>query len=252
MVINKSIFPIIRITFLCFLALFAVINNSYALKFYPFREQFYPSGVESNKLFFAENETDEEIAVQINMSTFELDENGEETNKQTDNFSIYPQQIILQPKQRKAIRVQWVGNKDMKIEESYRIIAEQLPVNLDKGAKSKNEIKWIVTYRGMVFVTPQNAFNDLFFSYSQVKKNNKNYLQLIFENNGTKHLRLNNSKLTIVYENGKSVIINAEDKILKDLEKSLILAQNKRSFFITPPTNSSKIKNVKFDSDKNI
>ena len=238
---------------LSLILLLITTSQSYALKFFPFRANFAPSGSESNKLFFAENNSEEKIAVQVSAQSYQMDKEGKELNSQTDEFVIYPQQMIIEPGKRRAIRVQWVGEADLKIEKAYRIIAEQLPVNLDSQTVNNNEIKLMVNYRGMVFVTPKQSYSDLGINYQKIKKDDTYYLKLLFNNKGTRHIRIYNPKLSIFNKNGKSLHYDARNQLLETVDKGLILAKTIRYFYI--PISKElflAIKNVKFDFDQNI
>ena len=74
--------------------------------------------------------------------------------------------MILPPQSTRSVRVQWIGDPNLKEERAYRIIAEQLPVNLSKEKPKSSSVKILVSYHGALFVTPpglsQNVTPDFF------------------------------------------------------------------------------------------
>ena len=86
-----------------------------AFRFSPFRSKFEPSGPESNQLFLVENNTGAPTSVQIRIANREIDVDGGETNRDNEkDFAIYPAQMILQPNSNRSIRVQWIGDPNLK------------------------------------------------------------------------------------------------------------------------------------------
>ena len=58
---------------------------------------------------------------------------GIETNQDAnDDFIVYPPQLIVPPGTQQVIRVTWIGEPEPPIELAYRLIAEQLPINLSQ------------------------------------------------------------------------------------------------------------------------
>jgi fimbrial chaperone protein len=128
----------ILISFLLLVVAFMSTTGAYAFRFSPFRAKFEPSGAKANNTFLIENNSSEPASVQIRITTREVDINGVEQNQDNEkNFRIYPAQMVLKPHSKRSVRVQWVGDSKLKEEKAYRIIAEQLPIKLDKKQSKK-------------------------------------------------------------------------------------------------------------------
>src|ERR1700682_5581388 len=136
----------IRIARLGILGLLSVISvislyapPAFAFKISPFNADMAPAGPRARLDYLLENESSEPTAVQIGVVRREQAEDGTETlSPADDQFLIFPAQLILLPKVTRTVRVQWLGPVTPQKELSYRIVAEQLPVELNKAAEAKN------------------------------------------------------------------------------------------------------------------
>lgn len=208
-----------------------------AFRFSPFRAKFEPSGPESNQLFLVENNTPAPASVQIRVANRAIDLDGVETTRDNEkDFTIYPAQMILPPQSNRSVRVQWVGDPNLKEERAYRIIAEQLPVNLSEAKPKSSSVKFLVSYHGALFVTPpglqQNVTVD-FFGVTQ-EPEQKRMLELVLQNRGTQHALLRDLKLVIRDDKGDAVTL-AGDKALKGLTGETVLAKHRRRFLLPWP-----------------
>jgi len=215
----------------------AAVNEASAFRFSPFRAKFLPSGDGANQLFKVENNTDEPASVQIRITTRDVDVDGGEKNVDDEkDFLIYPAQLVLKPHESRSVRVQWVGNPNLKEEKAYRIIAEQLPVNLDRNKPHVSTVKFLVSYHGALFVTPQGLSNNVTLDFSGTTHDvtGKKYLEIVLHNRGTQHAMLRNLKLHIKDNKANVVTLSGEDQ-LKGITGEGILAGHRRQFMIPWP-----------------
>ncbi|MBD0866649.1 MAG: molecular chaperone, partial [Rhodobacteraceae bacterium] len=106
-------------------------GQALAFRFGPFIEYFAPYGPDSKKTYRAENESAAPMAVQISLKRRQMALDGSETlSDAEEDFVVFPPQFLLGPGQVRSIRVQWLGDPQPEVELAYRIIAEQLPVDL--------------------------------------------------------------------------------------------------------------------------
>lgn len=230
----------LRIPFLLLIAALALpACDAQAFRFSPFRAKFEPSGADSNQIFQVDNNTGVPATVQIRIAERRIDVDGGETLRDNEkDFAIYPPQIILPPHTTRAVRVQWIGDPNLKEERAFRIIAEQLPVNLSKERPKGSSVKILVSYHGALFVTPpglsQNVTLD-FFGVSQDPEQ-KRMLEIVLHNRGTQHALLRNLKLSIKDDRG-SVVPLADEKALKGMIGESILAKQRRRFLLPWPRN---------------
>ncbi len=208
-----------------------------AFRFSPFRVKFEPSGDGANQLFSVENNTGEPATVQIRITTREADVNGGEKNVDVEkDFVIYPAQLVLEPHATRSVRVQWAGDPNLKEERAYRIVAEQLPVNLDKAKPKTSAVKFLVTYRGALFVTPPGLAHNVTLDFTGTIQNaaGEKMLEIVLHNRGTQHALLRNLKLDIKDDKGDTVTLSGDDQ-LKGVTGEGLLAGHRRQFLIPWP-----------------
>jgi len=235
-------------------ALFALAaGDAGAFRFSPFRSKFEPSGPESNQLFLVENNTGAPASVQIRIADRQIDVDGGETTRDNEkDFAIYPAQMILQPRSNRSVRVQWIGDPNLKEERAYRIIAEQLPVNLSKEKPRTSSVKFLVSYHGALFVTPPGLSQNVRLDFFGVtpEPDQKRMLELVMQNRGTQHALLRDLKLEIKDDKGKVVTLTG-DKALKGMTGESILAKHRRRFLLPWPGDlRGTPKQVEFTFDK--
>lgn len=231
----------------------AVVQEAYALRFSPFRVKFEPSGAGANQLFTVENNTSAPASVQIRIVTREVDVDGGEKNTDAEkDFTIYPAQMVLKPHAKRSVRVQWLGDPRLKEEKAYRIIAEQLPVNLDKQKPKTSAVRFLVTYRGALFVTPPGLAHNVTLDFTGTTQDatGRKMLEIVLHNRGAQHALLRNLKLDIKDDKGHSVSLAGENQ-LKGVTGEGILAKHRRRFMIPRPTElTGKVKHIDFTFDK--
>lgn len=230
-----------------------VVQEAHAFRFSPFRVKFEPSGAGANQLFTVENNTSAPASVQIRIVTREMDVDGGEKNTDAEkDFAIYPAQMVLKPHAKRSVRVQWMGDPGLKEEKAYRIIAEQLPVNLDKQKPKTSAVKFLVTYRGALFVTPPGLAHNVTLDFSGTTQDatGRKMLEIVLHNRGTQHALLRNLKLDIKDDKGNSVSLAGENQ-LKGVTGEGILAKHRRRFLIPRPEGlAGKVKQIDFTFDK--
>ncbi|UOF00230.1 fimbrial biogenesis chaperone [Bdellovibrio reynosensis] len=194
--------------FAIFLFLFPTF--CFAFRLTPMVVHFAPSGAKSTQVLTVENTGTDKIPIQIEAFTRTTDAKGEEVRKKTEDFTIYPEQLVLLPKEKRNIRVTWAGELNGNTEKAYRIVAAQLPIEFhEKNAKAQQasvNLKFLLQYVASAYVTPQDAVSKIRVT-SVEKKSNRN-LVLKIKNEGTAHqvLRV------------KQIKIFAGDKLLTSLE----------------------------------
>lgn len=196
----------------------------------------------SSAIYRISNESNEPMAIEINVANRVMDEKGKENHKLDEkSFVITPQQYILRAKEKNVpIKVSYVGDKKIDFEKSYRLIVEQLPIELDQKKKKAN-IKVLLKYVASLYVN-QNEFQ------SKVEvvhfKREKNKLNLEVSNVGQKHQVLYDLKIKIYSGDN---ITELSGKQVDGIRGENILAKSKRIFEIDIPTKIQKIDRVEFE-----
>jgi fimbrial chaperone protein len=225
--------------------LFLASQSAYAFKLTPMHVYFAPSGREATQTFRVENESEHPVAVQLSMAVREMDIDGNETyGEAEDEFIVYPPQLVVMPRQVQAVRVQWVGDPKPPRELTYRIIAEQLPVDLEKGEQRPRQagavVNLLVRYMGAVYVVPQGAKPDVVIDSvtEQRGEGGAGKLLITLHNRGTAHAIMGNLKLRLSSSGGVSAARSSVDLgpgELQGMEGENILAGHKRRFVIPRP-----------------
>src|SRR5690606_3040109 len=85
--------------------------------------------------FMITNDGEEKLAIELTVRERRMDPHGKETLPETKEITIFPPQMIIPPKEKRTVRVNWSGPKDIETERSFRVIAEQLPLKVDEKTK---------------------------------------------------------------------------------------------------------------------
>lgn len=231
----------------------ATVDEAIALRFTPFRAMFQPSGSGASQLFTVENNTDAPASVQISIMTRDVDIDGHEKNLGAEkDFMIYPAQMVLKPHASRSVRVQWAGSPGLKEEKAYRIIAEQLPVNLDMTNPKASRVQFLVSYRGAIFVTPKALAHNVTLDFSGVTKDatGRKVLEIVLHNRGSQHAMLRNLKLHVKDDKSDTVTLAGKDQ-LPHVTGETILAGHRRQFMIPFPEKlTGAVTHIDFTFDK--
>lgn len=232
---------------LCFwLMLYAQV--SLAFKFTPMSQTLNLDSDSSRVVFTIENDSDSSMAIELKLKTRQMKRDGsEDQNELGEDYalSLYPEQLIVPAAQKRSVRVSWESDKKPPHELAYRVIAEQLPVNLE-GDEKPAGIKMLLRYVAALYVNPGKQKSDVVLKKSTLKNSS---LVLHLDNKGGQHQILND--LVLVVENGE------EKKDLKGsdipgLKGENILAKTARIFKLPlkgPLSNLKEGFKIKLDWD---
>ena len=188
---------------------------------------------EGDKIQFQiDNNSEKPIPVVLRVVSRIQNEDGTEKLPQTSDFQLVPPQVIVPPKDKRTVRLKYKGSKNFGIEKSYRVIAEQFPLNLEE--KKTSGIQMLLKYQAALFVTskPVKAKVSLVGFEILGKK-----LLINFNNSGTSHRYFQN--IEIIFTKGKKEII-LNEKELKPILGQNILAKSKRKFVVQLPKGLQK------------
>lgn len=222
--------------------LLVVTQKSWAgFDFAPIMATLDPSGQGATASFTVTNADANKLPVQITIVPREPDLDGKESYKESpaveDMFRIFPSQMVLDPKGTRTVRVTFIGDPKIQSELAFRIIAEELPVDLDdpnrKYTKPVGKITLSTRYVGSLYVTPKGAKPDIKID---AKKSETAAASLILNitNAGTGHQVYR--KPTVKIKNlgsGKEIILPENE--LKPLMSQNILAGRSRRYILPWP-----------------
>lgn len=170
--------------------------------------------------YLVDNPTAEPMAVEISIRERNQKPDGSEETPVTKDLAAFPPQLIIPPKEKRSIRVTYLAAKPAQ-EKAYRVIAEQLPLEVDGKKRRGSGIKMLLKYVAALYVNPGETFPAL--SVSVVE--NKDQLKLMVENKGSMHAPL--TRPSLVLTSGKKKVSLKGDQ-LKGLAGENILAGSKR------------------------
>ena len=203
---------------------FFISLNSYAFKFSPMSTSIGIKDKANSTLFYLENDSDQPIAVTATLMKREMDKNGVETNtKIGDELILYPSQLIIPANEKRSVKVTWVGKTIPSSELSYRLVAEQLPIDIEKDKKQKASIKVLLRYVAALYVNAGDFKSEV--SLKKLDVDDKN-VSFTFSNTGKAHQVLSNLELKVTGK--KTLDLVADD--LKGLTGENILAESERVF----------------------
>jgi fimbrial chaperone protein len=203
---------------------FFICLNAHAFKFSPMSTTIGTKSGKNSTLFFLENDSDQAIAVTATLLKREMNLEGIESNQKIgDELSVYPSQLIIPPNDKRSVKVTWIGKNSPSVESAYRLIAEQLPIELEKNNKKKASIKVLLRYVAALYVGPENINSEIIFKKLEVNDKNVSFL---LGNIGKKHQVLSNLSLKI--SGKKDIVLNSDD--LKGMTGENILAMSERIF----------------------
>ena len=210
-----------------------------AFRLVPMVKEFAPTGTESRQSFNVINDSTAPLAVRIEMVHREIDEHGTETLRDaSDLFSVFPQQMVVQPNSQQIVRVQWRGPQAVAQELPFRIIARQLPVDFQEEQRGAASISVMFVYQGSVYITPpRTTVNLVLDSVSRsTSQDGKPMLSFSFINRGNVHTIINNAQITVRTSRGGSQVSQVSlDGAQIGLNGINVLPGNRRIFTIPWP-----------------
>lgn len=220
-----------------YILFFAVVLSSlylHAFKLSPMVAQFATEGDGKTTSFFIENTSEERVAVQIDIFYRTQDEAGKEVRTETKDFTVYPSQIVLKPKQKRTIRVTWQGVQKVTKELAYRLVAEELPIDLQKKKKEqRTNINFLLKYVASLYVVPDGAKPKVVVKAAKKKKvKGQEMMELTLENKGKAHKVLN--EIIIKAKSGKKEVL-VDQKSLEVFATENLLAETERTFLFPWP-----------------
>ncbi|MFW6292383.1 MAG: molecular chaperone, partial [Spirochaetota bacterium] len=220
------------------LLLIACTVSVHAFSFEPISQDYETTGPRASHVFRVTNTTSERIAVQISVRPRRIELDGTEIQgKEADEFVVFPRQMLLDPGDRRSVRVRWSGPADIESEQAYRIIAEQVPVNLGEEAPTQGgAIRLTYRYEGSLYVIPPGATpNVVIESVEQVVRDEARFLRLVIANQGNRHRLLSDPTIVLADEPGGTTLAELGADDLPGLAGENMLAGSRREFIVPAP-----------------
>ncbi len=203
---------------------------SFGFRISPMLMHFAPVGGKATQVLLLENPGSEKIPVQFEVFARGVDSKGEETRIKSDDFTIYPEQVVLLPNEKRNVRVTFSADFKSENEKAYRIVATQIPVEFkERNAKAKKagvDLNFLLQYVASAYVTPEGATAKI--KIKNLKNQTAKSLSMTLVNEGTAHrvLHVKNLKL---YSGEQHILDIASPK---EIEGINLLAKTEKSIVI--------------------
>ncbi len=219
-----------------FLTVLLASGPSEAYRVVPLTLELEPSGRGSQGQFRVINDTESPVALQVTIQKRESAADGSDVLSPPEDgqFVLFPPQMVLRPGQSQAVRVQWRGDAAPKGELAFRIITEQLPINLQRERQGGAQVTLLLRYEGTLYVSPAGATPNVAVDGAEPTTDDKGEqrLKVTVSNRGTRHAILGNLKLSVT-AGGQSVTMNPEE--LDGMTGANVLAGATREFSVAWP-----------------
>lgn len=199
---------------------------------------FAPHGAGATQTFAVENTSDEKITIEVETFRRQYDAKGNEKRSETSDFTIYPEAFELGPKEKRNLRLTWVGDPKISEEMAYRLVVSQLPISTNTVKKSdkKVNIRFLVQYVASLYVRPEGAVAQMQFLSVQIQKKSAkdSHLTLQLKNAGKAHQVLTGTRLFVSGKNSKGETQEVElpSSQLKAFDSENLLAGQEKTFQI--------------------
>lgn len=237
MAYNKGIMKFLFLIFSLFLA-----TKAYGIQMLPMEAEIVP-GEGNMAEFTLKNDSVQPVAMKISVFERRPDSFGNEKYDRNAShlFEIVKPNLILMGKDdprgrnSRKVRVYYKGKKNITKEQSYRVIVEQLPVDLDRKNRPKNKVRFLAKFVASLYITPRNAKPNLIIK--NVQKTGS-IVGFSITNTGNRRNFIEN--LQIVFEgissSNKRVRQTFKKEALKNIYHHNVLAGKTRHFRFALPS----------------
>lgn len=208
-----------------------------ALKLLPFKAAIVvtPTAAQSGsavQVFRLENNTNGSVAVEVYAETWEVDETGQEKNQSArSDFSIFPAQVVLPPRESRAVRVVWRGAAP-EVERPFRLVAAQLPVDLKDSGDAGAGVRFLLRFKAALYIRPPGTVkSDIRIEKAEMQADGK--LKLSLHNRGNAHAILRTPAVIVRMNDGRTEELSGT--ALESVEGENIHAGAKRVFAVPVP-----------------
>ncbi len=215
----------------------------WSFSFSPISQTFSPEGRGSTRTFRLKNEGEDYIAIRIKILTRSVTPEGKEKNRPADDlFTVYPAQVVVQPQSNQTVRIKWNGPSDIRQEQCFRVLVEQVPVQFENSSNSESNLKIMFRYLGALYITPEGAQPDVILETHSVEPapsdaSGRNRLNFTIYNQGNRHAILNNLSLRINTAGATSEPVHVIDSDkLEGISGENILPDSRRHFSVPLPS----------------
>ena len=235
--LSKFLYPKPMKTLL-FLLVFAVTlthsTQAFAFRFSPMVAEIELGTKKHTQVFTLENPSEQKVPIQIEVFLRTTNSKGEEVRTKSQDFIIYPEQVVLLPNEKRNVRITWNGEVFAGDEKAYRVIASQVPVEFQESNSQPQQtgvnLNFLLQYIASVYVKPKGAHPAV--KLESVEKTGEKSLDLTLFNSGSAHQLIKVKSLKIFA--GKKLIY--EPKSFPEFENTNLLAKDRKTISLKMTT----------------
>lgn len=225
-----------------FVLLFLFLSSSaHAFRLSPMVVDFCPAGKCATQTLLLENPGKEKVAVQIEVMKRKIDLEGtEDRTEASADFVVFPEQLTLEPNQKRNVRVTWAGDPAPESELAFRLVASQLPVTLSRPTNRADvnvNLKFVLQYVASLYITPAGAKPDIKIEAAAIKKPGE--AEVTLKNHGKTRRLLDGAKIKLI--SGRNEYQVPENE-MKEIRSQNILAGTARKLKVKAPADFKEVK----------
>jgi len=212
------------------LPILALPQAAHAMSVTPVVVEMASAGTHSRASLQVVNNGAAPLPVEIEISRVELGPNGEQSLKPAGGeFLVFPAQAMVPPGATQVFRVQWVGEPNLAMSQSFIFSVNQLPVKLKKPTSGVNVV---FNFATVVNVAPVQGQRHLSLVSSSVARDKagRNRPALVISNPGNVHAKL--SDATVKLQSGNWSRTLKPDEIKQVVGVGLVQPQRQRRFLL--------------------
>jgi fimbrial chaperone protein len=167
-------------------------------------------------------------AIRVKALKWQLDQQGNDIRSPTDDLIFFPIQFVLPAGGRRSIRVAPRIHVAPTLEGSYRVMVQEVPVDLEGENEIRTGVRLITSYATAFYIAPLRPLSKLIIKDLTITQHQLNFTLL---NNGNAHTHLHELSILILQDNKEYLIDKPES--LKHIYNENMLANGQRNFIYT-------------------
>jgi fimbrial chaperone protein len=179
---------------------------------------------------------DHALPVKVSVKSWRLDSAGVDQRGTTNDIVVFPGQFVLEPAQRRLVRVAARYKEKPEVERTYRVIVRELPIDLVEQNIQKSGVKVVTSYATAFYVRPHNPQSRLRLN-SVERRPDGLLFKILNEGNAHSHLR----KLVLIFTQGTKTARVNDPKQLPHFLNENLLARSERHFLWRWPADTLSI-----------
>jgi P pilus assembly chaperone PapD len=176
------------------------------------------------------------LPVKVSVKSWQMDTAGVDHRGATHDIVVFPGQFVLAPSQRRSVRVAARYKEKPEVEQTYRVIVRELPIDLGGKSALKSGVKVVTSYATAFYVRPHNPQSRLRLT-SVERQPDALLFKILNEGNAHSHLR----KLVLTFTQGTKMARIDDPKQLPHFLNENLLARSERHFLWRWPLNTLSV-----------